>query len=344
MFRFEEPTYLYLLLLIPLLLGLYVYSVWRSRRNLRTYGDPELLAQLMPSLSKSRPNFKFCLLLAAVALFCVLLARPQFGAKLETVKREGVEVMIALDISNSMLCQDVQPSRLEKSKRLISQLVERMENDKVGLIVFAGDAFTQVPITSDYISAKMFLESIHPSLINVQGTAIAKAATLASRSFTSSENQVGRALIIITDGENHEGGVEEAVKACTDKGIKVHVLGVGSLDGAPIPVEGTNDYRRDQDDGVIITRLNETMCQSIAQMGGGVYVRVDNSNAAQRAIQNELDQMATAEIETQVFTEYNEQFQVFGWLILLILIVEMLISERRNPWFDKFNLFTKEND
>ena len=200
----------------------------------------------MPDVSKYRPDVKFWLVFAAIGLFAVLLARPQFGSKLETVKRQGVEVMIALDISNSMLAQDVQPSRLEKAKRLVAQLVDKMENDKVGMIVFAGDAFTQLPITSDYISAKMFLES-------KQGTAIGAAINLATRSFTPQEG-VGRAVIVITDGENHEGGAVEAAKAAAEKGIQVSVLGVGMPDGAPIPVEGTNDFRRDRDGNVVVTR------------------------------------------------------------------------------------------
>ena len=278
---------------------------------------------------------------AAIGLFAVLLARPQFGSKLETVKRQGVEVMIALDISNSMLAQDVQPSRLEKAKRLVAQLVDKMENDKVGMIVFAGDAFTQLPITSDYISAKMFLESINPSLISKQGTAIGAAINLATRSFTPQEG-VGRAVIVITDGENHEGGAVEAAKAAAEKGIQVSVLGVGMPDGAPIPVEGTNDFRRDRDGNVVVTRLNEQMCQEIAQAGDGIYVRVDNSNAAQKVIAQEINKMAKADVETQVYTEFNEQFQAVAWIILLLLLVEMLILERKNPLFRNIHLFKKE--
>ena len=300
MFRFEEPAYLSLLLLLPLLAAFYLYSNYRRRRNIRKFGDPVLMAQLMPDVSKYRPDVKFWMVFAAIGLFAVLLARPQFGSKLETVKRQGVEVMIALDISNSMLAQDVQPSRLEKAKRLVAQLVDKMENDKVGMIVFAGDAFTQLPITSDYISAKMFLESINPSLISKQGTAIGAAINLATRSFTPQEG-VGRAVIVITDGENHEGGAVEAAKAAAEKGIQVSVLGVGMPDGAPIPVEGTNDFRRDRDGNVVVTRLNEQMCQEIAQAGDGIYVRVDNSNAAQKAIAQEINKMAKADRKNPLF-------------------------------------------
>ena len=341
MFRFEEPTYLYLLLLLPFLAAFYLYSNYRRRKAIRKFGDPVLMAQLMPDVSKYRPDVKFWLVFAAIGLFAVLLARPQFGSKLETVKRQGVEVMIALDISNSMLAQDVQPSRLEKAKRLVAQLVDKMENDKVGMIVFAGDALTQLPITSDYISAKMFLESINPSLISKQGTAIGAAINLATRSFTPQEG-VGRAVIVITDGENHEGGAVEAAKAAAEKGIQVSVLGVGMPDGAPIPVEGTNDFRRDRDGNVVVTRLNEQMCQEIAQAGDGIYVRVDNSNAAQKVIAQEINKMAKADVETQVYTEFNEQFQAVAWIILLLLLAEMLILERKNPLFRNIHLFKKE--
>ena len=341
MFRFEEPTYLYLLLLLPFLAAFYLYSNYRRRKAIRKFGDPVLMAQLMPDVSKYRPDVKFWLVFAAIGLFAVLLARPQFGSKLETVKRQGVEVMIALDISNSMLAQDVQPSRLEKAKRLVAQLVDKMENDKVGMIVFAGDAFTQLPITSDYISAKMFLESINPSLISKQGTAIGAAINLATRSFTPQEG-VGSAVIVITDGENHEGGAVEAAKAAAEKGIQVSVLGVGMPDGAPIPVEGTNDFRRDRDGNVVVTRLNEQMCQEIAQAGDGIYVRVDNSNAAQKVIAQEINKMAKADVETQVYTDFNEQFQAVAWIILLLLLAEMLILERKNPLFRNIHLFKKE--
>ena len=341
MFRFEEPTYLYLLLLLPFLAVFYLYSNYRRRKNIRRFGDPVLLAQLMPDVSKYRPDIKFWIIFVVIGLFSVLLARPQFGSKQETVKRKGVEVIIALDISNSMLAQDVQPSRLEKAKRLISRLVDELDNDKIGMIVFAGDAFTQLPITSDYISAKMFLESISPSLISKQGTAIGEAINLAVRSFTPQEG-VGRAIVVITDGENHEGGAVEAAKVAAEKGIQVSVLGVGMPDGAPIPVEGTNDFRRDRDGNVVVTRLNEQMCQEIAQAGDGIYVRVDNSNAAQKAIAQEINKMAKADVETQVYTEFNEQFQAVAWIILLLLLAEMLILERKNPLFRNIHLFKKE--
>ena len=224
MFRFANIEMLWWLITTPVFVIAYIIYTKHKRRQLMEFGDPELMAQLMPDASKYRPDVKFWIVFVAIGLFAVLLARPQFGSRLETVKRQGIEVIIALDISNSMLAEDVQPSRLQKAKRLVSQLVDKMENDKVGMIVFAGDAFTQLPITSDYISAKMFLETIDPSLISKQGTALGAAINLSTRSFTPMEG-VGRTVILITDGENHEDGALEAAKAAVEKGIQINVLG-----------------------------------------------------------------------------------------------------------------------
>lgn len=338
MFRFEEPIYLYLFLLLPCLIVIYIYSNYRRRVAIQKFGDPELMAQLMPDVSRYRPGVKFSLLCLSIILFVFLLARPQFGSKLETIKRQGIEVIIALDISNSMLAQDVEPNRLEKAKRLVSQLVDKLQNDKIGMIVFAGDAFIQLPITSDFISAKIFLESITPSLISKQGTAIGEAITLATRSFTSQEG-VGRTIILITDGENHEGKIAEATKHAIEKGIQINVLGIGSPEGSPIPIEGTNDYRRDKEGNVVITSLNESMCQEIAKIGNGMYIRVDNTNNAQKAIIKEINKIAKDDIETQVYTDYNEQFQSVALLLFFILLIEMLILERKNPLFKNIHLF-----
>ena len=341
MFRFGEPLYLYLLIILPFLAAFYLYTNYRRRKKLREYGDPELLAQLMPEVSKYRPDVKFWLVFSALAMVIFMLARPQFGSKMETVKRQGVEAVVALDISNSMLAQDVTPSRLDKSKKLISRLVETFNNDKVAMIVFAGEAFTQLPITSDYISAKMFLETINPSLISTQGTDIRGAIDLGMKSFTPNEG-VGRAIVLITDGENHEGGAVEAAKEAAKKGVRVFVLGVGSPDGSPIPAEGRNEFRRDKDGNVIVTRLNEQMCQEIAQAGNGMYVRVDNTNNAEKALNAEINKLAKADVETQVFTEFDEQFNVFAWLALILLAVDLMILNRKNPLFKNVKLFNKD--
>ena len=339
MFRFANPDYLYLLLILPLLVGLFLYANYIRRQRLKKYGDLVLLEELMPTVSKYRPNLKFWILFVAIALVIVMLARPQFGSKMETVKRSGVEAVIALDISNSMLAEDVAPSRLEKAKKMISRLVDTFNNDKVGMIVFAGEAFTQLPITSDYISAKMFLESITPSLITTQGTDIGAAIRLAMKSFTPNEG-VGRAIVVITDGENHEGGALEAAKEAAEKNMQVFILGIGSPEGSPIPVErGSNDFRRDKDGNVIVTRLNEQMCQEIAKAGNGLYIRVDNSNSAERMLNNEIGKLAKSDVESQIFTEFDEQFEGLAWLVLILLVVEMLILDRKNPLFKSVRLF-----
>lgn len=338
MFRFANPEYLYLLILLPLLALFFFYSNYQRKKRISKYGDPELMKELMPDVSRYRPSIKFWIVWVAIGLSVVMLARPQFGTKMEKVKRSGIETMIALDISNSMLAQDVVPSRLEKAKSLVSRLVDGFTDDKVGFIVFAGDAFTQLPITSDYISAKMFLESITPSLISSQGTNIGAAIRLAMKSFTPQE-KVSRAIIIITDGENHEGGAVEAAKEAASKGVKVFVLGIGSPNGSPIPVEGSNDYRKDSQGNVIITRLNEQMCREIAQAGNGAYIRVDNSSSAQTLLQKEIDKLSKTDLESAVYSNYNEQFPALAWMVLLLLVVDLLILDKKNPLFKNIKLF-----
>lgn len=338
MFKFANPNALFLYVLLLFVVGVYFYASYRRKSALRKYGDPELLAALMPEVSKHRPQLKFWLLFVALCFMVLLIARPQFGSKVETVKRQGIETVIALDISNSMLAEDVAPSRLERSKNIISRLVDSFEDDKVGLIVFAGDAYIQLPITSDFISAKMFLESINPGLINRQGTNIKAAIDMATRSFTPREG-VGKAVIIITDGENHEGGAVEAAKAAAEKGMSVFVMGVGSPEGSPIPT-GRNDFRRDKEGNVIVTRLNEKMCQEIAAAGNGVYIRIDNTNNAQKILQKEIDKLAKAEIDTAVYSEYDEQFQAVAWIVFILLLLEMLVMVKKNPKLKGFNLFS----
>ena len=338
--KFASPEYFYLLLVLPVMLAIYLYSNYKRRKNLQAYGDINLLKNLMPEVSNYRPGIKFWLSLVALALVVVALARPQFGSKKETITRQGIEVVIALDISNSMMAEDIAPNRLEKAKKIISRLIDKFENDKVGLIVFAGDAFVQLPITNDFISAKMFLETISPALISRQGTDIGGAISLAIKSFTPNEG-VGKAVIVITDGENHEGGAEEAAKLASEKGMNVYLLGVGSLDGAPIPVAGTNDYRRDKAGNVVVTKLNEEMAQRIAQAGNGAYIRVDNTNNAQKMLENEVNKLAKADVETEVYTEYNEQFEFVAWLAFLLLVIESLILTGKSRLTKGFKLFDK---
>lgn len=334
MLRFEAPIYLWLLWIIPVLV-LVRFIGWRLRRTkLRRLGDPELLKQLMPGISKFRPTVKFVLMLLAVALLIVMLARPQMGSKISHDKRQGIETMICLDISNSMLAEDVAPSRLDKSKMLIENLVDKFSNDKIGLIVFAGDAFVQLPITTDYVSAKMFLQNISPSLIQTQGTNFAEAVSLATKSFTQQDN-VGRAIIVITDGENHETGATEAVEAARKKGIAVYILGIGSKQGAPIPM-GDGSYLKDQSGNTVMTRLNEDMCREMAQAGNGRYIHVDNTSDAEQALNDDLTRLQKGETDVVTYSEYDEQFQAVGILVLLLLIVEACLLEVKNPLLGRF--------
>lgn len=337
MLRFEDPIYLWMLLIIPILV-LMRFIVWRKRkRNLRKFGDPSLLKEMMPDVSKYRPTIKFCLLLSAITILIFMIARPQVGSKISHEKREGIEVLIALDISNSMLAQDVIPSRLEKSKLLIEDLVDHFTNDKVGLVVFAGDAFVQLPITNDYVSAKMFLQNINPSLITTQGTDLARAISLSQSCFTQREH-IGRAIIVITDGEDHEGGALEAAREAYKKGVNVFILGVGTSKGAPIP-DGNGGYLKDNSGQTVLSALNEQMCQQVAKAGNGVYIHVDNTSDAQEKLNNELSKLQSGISDTVVYSEYNEQFQIFGMILLLLLIVETILLESRNPLFKQINLF-----
>ena len=337
MLRFEDPIYLWMLLIIPILV-LVRFIVWRKRKhNLRKFGDPSLLKEMMPDVSKYRPTIKFCLLLSAITILIFMIARPQVGSKISHEKREGIEVLIALDISNSMLAQDVIPSRLEKSKLLIEDLVDHFTNDKVGLVVFAGDAFVQLPITNDYVSAKMFLQNINPSLITTQGTDLARAISLSQSCFTQREH-IGRAIIVITDGEDHEGGALEVAREAYKKGINVFILGVGTSKGAPIP-DGNGGYLKDNSGQTVLSALNEQMCQQVAKAGNGVYIHVDNTSDAQEKLNKELSKLQSGISDTVVYSEYNEQFQIFGIILLLLLIVETILLESRNPLFKQINLF-----
>ena len=337
MFRFEDPTYLYLLILLPILISIRMYGLRKRKKQLAKFGDPVLLKRLMPDVSVARREVKFWLMLTAIALLIVMLARPQMGTKINQEQRQGIEVIIALDISNSMKAEDVTPSRLDKSKMLVENLVDNFTNDKVGLTVFAGDAFVQLPITSDYVSAKMFLQNIDPSLIAAQGTNLAEAIELSSKSFTK-QDKVGRAIIVITDGEDHEGGATEAAKEAKKNGMRVFVLGVGSPKGSPIP-DGNGGYMKDNTGQEVMSALNEDMCKQIASAGGGAYIHVDNNNIAQQQLDNEIAKLQKGDILNVTYSEYDEQFQAVGILTILILIIETIILESKNPLLKRIRLF-----
>ena len=337
MFRFEEPIYLYLLAVIPVLALVRWLLERKQHKRLRKFGDPELLSQLMPDVSRWRPAAKFWTLEAALALLIVMIARPQMGTRISHDKRTGIETIIAMDISNSMLAEDVAPSRLDRTKMMVENLVDNFTDDKIGLIVFAGDAFVQLPITSDYVSAKMFLSDIHPSLMATQGTDIATAINMATNSFTQQQG-VGKAIIVVTDGEDHEGGALEAAKDAKKKGMRVYVLGVGSPNGAPIPL-GNGNYMKDRTGNTVMTKLNEEMCRQVAEAGGGAYIHVDNNSNAQQQLDNELSKLTKKEMQSTIYSDYDEQFQAFGIIALILLIIEICILDRKNPLARRINIF-----
>jgi Ca-activated chloride channel family protein len=329
MFRFESSQYLYLLLVLLALTAIHYYFKYIKKQQIKRFGDPELTRQLFLGVSRWRPEVKFWLAMAALACFIVALARPQFGTRLDTRERMGIEAIIALDVSNSMLAEDVKPSRLEKAKMMVSNMVDGMKDDKIGLVVFAGQAFTQLPITSDYVSAKMFLETISPSMISVQGTDVAEAINLSMRSFTQQED-VSRAIFIITDGEDNEGRAVEAAKQAVSQGIRVYVLGIGNPGGAPIPIPGTGQYIIDEEGNTVVSKLSEEMCREIATAGGGSYIYVDNSSSAQKKLSEQIDRLSKAKMESQIYSEYDEQFQGFILIGLLLLLIDVLLLERES--------------
>ena len=339
MFRFENPIYLWLLLIIPILIILKIMMWYVQRKKLSRIGNPTLLKELMPDVSRFRPWVKFLLLTTALSSLILTLARPQFGSKISHEKRNGIEAIIALDISNSMLAQDVQPSRLDKSKLMIENLINSFINDKIGLVVFAGEAYVQLPITSDYVSAKMFLSDITPSLISAQGTDIARAIRVSLSSFTQQKG-VGKAIILITDGEDNEGGALEAVKEAKEKGVNVFILGVGDSKGAPIPL-GNGEYLKDNHGQTVVTALNENMCKEIAQAGSGTYIHIDNTSLAQEQLNNELSKLQKGDSDAVVYSEYNEQFQIVALFSFILLLIEVCLLERKNPLFKRFNLFKR---
>jgi len=268
-----------------------------------------------------------------------MVARPQFGTKVETVEKEGIELVIAMDVSNSMLARDVDPDRLSRAKQILSRLIDVRSNDKVALIVFAGEAYVQMPLTSDTQSAKIFLNNLDPSLVPVQGTAIGEAIRLGMSSFSSDENS-SKAMVIITDGEDHEGDAAKAAAEAAKAGIMINVLGIGSPDGSPVPaLEQGNNFMTDNEGNVVISRLNEQMCMEIAQSGEGLYVRADNSNTAVRALQSKFDELETSKSTSLSYSEYDEKFPILAWIMLIILLIEILVYDKKNRLFRNVRLF-----
>ncbi len=340
MFRFENIEFLYFLLLIPAFFMLFNISTAIGRKRMKRFGDPEVLSILMPDVSKSRPAIKLILYVFALAFIILAVARPQYGTRLQEIKRKGIEIIIALDVSNSMMAEDIQPNRLEKAKQAVSKMVDRLVNDRIGLIVFAGKAYSQIPITNDYASAKMFLSTISPGIVPVQGTAIGAAIDLAMSSFTPDE-EMNRALIIITDGENHEDDPVAMAEKANQQGIKVYTIGVGLPKGSPIPQasSGQRNFLKDQEGKIVISKLDEKMLQEIASVGGGKYIRANNTRLGLNALFEDINKLEKKEIEARVYSEYEDIYQYPIALALILLIIEYLLLERKNRRLKHISLF-----
>ncbi|MBP5501016.1 MAG: VWA domain-containing protein, partial [Bacteroidales bacterium] len=339
-FRFANPNILWLLLVVFALVVLFLVSRMGSHKALRRFGDLRLLRPLMRGVSEGKLRVKFAIEMLALVCLIIAAARPQFGSKLETVKKEGIEVMVCLDISNSMLAEDIQPNRLERAKRMLARLVDNLDNDQVGLIVFAGEAYTQLPITNDFVSAKMFLQSIDPRMVSLQGTAIGAAINLAVRSFTPNESSE-KPIVLITDGENHEDDAKGAAANALAKGIHTHVIGIGSTQGALVPDDSgrPGSYRKDASGNPVTTRLDEQMAQAIAAAGQGVYAHADNTNSAVQTLTESLGQLKTTELESHVFADYDDKFMPFLIISLIFLLIDMFLLDKANALLRKIRIF-----
>ena len=338
MFRFATPEYFYLLLILPLLWGVHLLSARARRRAIERFGDPATVSELMPEASTARPRYKFVLFSAAVLLLVVALARPQFGSKLKEVTRTGIEIMLAVDVSNSMLAQDFEPSRLERTKFAIDRLTQQLEQDRIGLIVFAGDAYMQLPITSDYVAARSFAAQISPTMVAKQGTAIGAAIDLAASSF-SSGSEGSRVIVVISDGENHEDDALAAAKAAAEKGIRIYTIGIGTPEGAPISIDG--EFIKDEQGDMVVSKLDEQMLEQIALTTGGAYIRATNRSLGLDEIVQKINEVEKKELTSTVFEDFNEQYQYLIGLALALLLLEFAMLERRSRLLARFNIFRK---
>ena len=339
MFRFAHPEYLYLLLAAPALVALFAWALYDRRRRLARFGDPATVATLMPDASTGRMKLKFILFTTAVILVILAAARPQFGSKLREQKSEGIEMMLAVDVSNSMLAEDFEPNRLERTKYAINKLFDGLEQDRVGVIVFAGDATVQLPITSDYRMAKAFAKRISPSMASVQGTSIGKALSLAEMSFSSGSGD-SRVIILITDGEDHEGNVMQAAERAAEQGIRIFTIGIGTPEGAPIQIGG--EFIKDETGEMVVSKLNEEMLAKIADITGGAYVRSSKQSIGLDEIVRTINEMEQTELSMVRFEEFNEQYQYLLIAALVLLLLEFLMLDRRNPLLAHLNIFREK--
>lgn len=340
MFKFASPEYFYLFLLIPVFYGILIYAKIVYKKRITAFGEINTLSPLMPEASWGKVRSKFLFITLAFIFIVLALARPQLGAKLKEIKRSGIELMLVVDVSNSMMAEDFKPSRLERTKHAINALLDEFIDDRIGLVVFAGRPFVQLPITSDYTAAKSFVSYVSPGMIDAQGTSISSALELAGRSF-SSESDKNRAIILISDGENHEADPVEIAKVLGEKGIVISTIGIGTPDGAPITIGG--EMMKDEKGEIIVSKLNENMLKGISSAASGSYVRATNTSLGLSELVNQVKSLEETEFETLTFDQYNELYQYFLAIAILLLLIEFSMLERRNRVISKMRLFNIED-
>ena len=338
MIRFGTPGFLYLLLIIPLLAAIFIIAAYNRRKRLMRIGDLNTLKELMPEASPKRVRTKAILFILGMSILVFALSRPQMGSKLREVEREGVEIMLAIDVSNSMLARDLEPTRIERTKYAVEKVLEGLHEDKIGVVVFAGDAYVQLPITSDYLTARNFVAQISPNMVSKQGTALGSAISLAASSFTS-DSENSRIIILITDGENHEDDPIAAARHAAEQGIRIYTIGVGTPEGAPI--ELGRDFIRDSNGDIVVTKLDEKTLQEIALLTDGAYIRADNRSMGLQEIISSINETQKAKLSTTIFEEYDERYQYLLGIVLAILVIEFLILPRRNRLLKQYNIFTR---
>ena len=340
MIRFGNPNLLWMLVVVALLAVIFIAAAYNRRRRLMRIGNLSTLMELMPDASPKRVRNKTILFLVAMTLLVVAMARPQLGSKLREVEREGVEIMLAIDVSNSMLARDLEPTRIERTKYAVEKVLEGLDEDKIGVVVFAGDAYVQLPITSDYLTARNFVAQIAPNMVSKQGTALGSAISTAASSFTS-ESGDSRVIILITDGENHEDDPIAAARHAAEQGIKIYTIGVGTPEGAPIELGG--DFIRDQNGEIVVSKLDETTLQEIALLTGGAYIRADNRSMGLQEIVSDINDTQKAKLSTMMFEEYDERFQYLLLVVLVVLLVEFVVLSRRNRLLRQYDIFSRRN-
>ncbi len=343
MYQLESPVFFYLLALVPAVVVLWLISMVWKRGKQRKFADKSLMQRLSPDRSWFKSALKIGVISLALVMMSFALVNPKIGTKLETVKREGVDVVFALDVSKSMLAEDIAPNRLEKSKQLVAQIINSLAGDRIGIIGYAGSAFPQVPITTDFSSAKLFLNSMNTDMVSSQGTAITEAIEMA-KTYYNDEEQTNRVLFIISDGEDHEGNVGSVAREAAEEGIQVFTIGVGTSGGGPIPIKRNGIlqyYKRDQENNQVITRLDQAMLEEIAEQGGGEYIDGSNTKEVVEEVTAILNGMDKKEFEAKQFTDFKDQFQWFIAGALLMLILDLLLLERKTNWLRKLNLFNE---